>query len=109
MASKPPEGTFERPLQLVRRAFDGPIQGRRLVAYRNRLTSRQAGFYEASFVVAVGLGTIYIAEMDLHASDLIAEPAQCALHGGFDLTAQLRIAIDVPVGIDLDLHDGCLR
>lgn len=109
MASKPPEATFERSLQLVGGTFDSPFQGRRLVAYRDRLTSRQAGLDEASFVVAVGLRAIHIAKMNLHASDLIAKPAHYALHGGFDLTAKLRAALDVPVCIHLDLHDAYLR
>ena len=87
------------------------VQGlgdRRALMFRgNRLQSGQAGLYHATLVVRAGLLAVLVGETDHDAGHAVAETRQHARDRAFDLLGQLRAAVDVVVGVDLNLHNGC--
>ncbi len=73
---------------------------------RDGLAAFEAGFHHAMHVViAAFLVAVFIAQVDLHSRDVIAESAQGTLHCVTNPSGQRLVTFDVTVGIDLDLHD----
>ena len=76
------------------------------MTHGDRLVTRGAGLHDAAHVVVAGFRTAaLVGEVDFHSRDPVAEPAQSPLNNGLDLAGQFRAALDVIVGVDLDLHD----
>jgi hypothetical protein len=95
---------LDQPGQLIGRSVDGLVQGRCLVSDHDWLAAFEAGFHHAAlFVLAVRIA-VFVAQMNLHSRDVIANPAQRTLHYFTDLGGQRLVTFDVMVGIDLYLH-----
>jgi SNF family Na+-dependent transporter len=62
--------------------------------------------HHAALVVLAALVAVLVAEVDFHAGDLVAEPAQGLFHHRFDASGQLLAAFDAVVAIDLNVHGG---
>ena len=101
-----------------RRAGSAPDKGRPaidrlrqrcgMVCHRHRRPAFETGLPHAAFVVRPALAAVFIAQMNFHPGDRLAEVRQRLLNRGTDLYSQRLGAMDVGVGVELDLH-GVLR
>jgi hypothetical protein len=101
----PSEGVLDQSGQLIRSAVDGFIQGRSMVRDRDGLAPFDAGFQHATHGVMTDLlVTIFVAKMDFHSRDMIAEKTQGALHDVTKLSGQRLMSFDVRPAVYLYLH-----
>jgi hypothetical protein len=99
------EGALNHSGQFLCSAVYGLFHGCGLVCDRGGLAAFKAGFHHAPYVVIAALfGAVLIAQVDLHSRDGIADSTQGTFHDATDLSSQCLVALDVTVGIDLDLH-----
>jgi hypothetical protein len=75
------------------------------VAYSDGLQTAKPRFDDAALVaVAEFLAAVYVAEIDLYASNPIAVTTERLLYDALNLIRERCAALDVAVRIDLDLH-----
>jgi hypothetical protein len=98
------EGVFDQAGQLVRRAVDRLMQGRRVEGNRERLMALQTGFHGTTQNVRRGLRSIFIGQMDLHSRDVPTLVAQGVRHDFANMRGKSFAAVDVMIGVDLNLH-----
>jgi hypothetical protein len=100
-----PKGALDHSGQFLCSAVHGLVNGCRLVCNRGGLAAFKTGFHHATYVVIAALfGAVLIAQVDFHSRDGIADSTQGTFHDATDLRSQCLVALDVTVGIDLDLH-----
>jgi hypothetical protein len=68
------------------------------------LAAFEARLHHATFVILAALWAAFVGQVDLYPRDVIAHPAQSALHYAPDLSGQRLVTFDCMVRIDLDLH-----
>jgi hypothetical protein len=66
--------------QLIDSASDSLVQGRSSVSDSDGAPTFEAGFYHAPYIIYTPLAAVYIAQVDLHSSDVIARSLERALH-----------------------------
>jgi hypothetical protein len=66
------------------------------------LVPLEARFHHAAFDMAPAFLAVLVAEVDFHASNMLREVAQGALHRGFGLPGHLFATSDVVICINLD-------
>jgi hypothetical protein len=99
------EGALDHSGQLLCSTVYGLIHGCGQVCDRGGLAAFKAGFHHATYVVIAALfGAVLIAQVNFHSRDGIAESTQGTFHDATDLSGQGFVALDVTVGIELDLH-----
>lgn len=91
--------------EFIGRAGGGVVHGRGVVRGGHRRATLKPGLHDAALVVAHGLGTVLVRQMNLDAGDVRREMAQGRLDDAADMGAQSLAAFDGMVGVDLNLHD----
>jgi len=100
-----PKGGVNGTHQLVDSTIDGLLHSRRLVAHRERLEPGETSLKEAALILcAEFLVAIFVAKVNFHPRDLIAESFQAVPHYGLDLLRQFSIAFDIAIRVDLNDH-----
>ena len=102
----PPELVVDQPGELVGCTTNRLVERGGVVGHRDGLAALEPRFHGAAFVARAGLAAVLVAQVDLHACHLVLEPPQGMFHGGTDVDGQRLAALDVGIGIHLDLH-GC--
>jgi hypothetical protein len=99
------EGTLDHSGQLLCSTVYGLIHGCGQVCDRGGRAAFKAGFHHATYVVIAALfGAVLISQVDFHSRNGIADSTQGTFNDATDLRSQCLVALDVTVGIDLDLH-----
>ncbi len=75
-----------------------------MVAYCYRLVGGEPRLHQAALIVAPGLFAVFIAQVDFDSRDVITEAIQGMAHLGLNPMNQGFMAINVVIGIDLDMH-----
>jgi hypothetical protein len=105
LLAQPPEGVLNQSGQLSCGVVDGLVQGRGLVRDRDGLAAFETGFHHATYgVMAALLVAVFVAQVDLHSCDVIAESAQGTLHYATNVSGARLVNFDVVTGVYLDLH-----
>jgi hypothetical protein len=102
----PPERGLERSLELARSAVDRMVEAAGVVRHGHRRAAIDSRFHDATLVVGCGPAAALVAEVHFDATDAVLHMAQSLLHDRLDVRGQCNMAIDVIVGIGLDLHIG---
>jgi hypothetical protein len=80
-----PKGGFNGTYQLVDSTVDRLLQSRCLVAHRERLEPGETSLKEAALILCAGfLVAIFVAKVNFHPRDLIAEAFQAVFHYGLE-------------------------
>lgn len=99
-----PEGVFDQMAQFVGRAGDRLMQGLRIARHVEGLMPFQPRLHGTTHCVGSALGTVFIAYMDFDAGDMGALMTESVLHDVLNMRGQGLAALNIAVGIDLDLH-----
>jgi hypothetical protein len=98
------EGRLKCSLEL----FDGPLNGifdnAGVMACREGAVARGTGLDHASDIVVSAFVTVDVAEMDFDPCNAVAEPVEGVPHHVLDRLGQRVVALDVAVGVELDVH-----
>lgn len=104
MVVQSPERAIEPMDHLFRRPINRLHNGRGVVGDSNRLMAFEPRFHHAAFVIASAFAGVLVSEMHIQSRDMRAEAFQCAFDGGAHRGSCRLVALDVAIGIDLDLH-----
>jgi hypothetical protein len=96
----PSEEVLDHAGQPFRGAFDGFVHVRCMVCHCDRLATFNAGFHHATQgVVPALLVTVLVAQVDLHARDMLAEEAERTFHDAADEIGHRFVAVYVVIGV----------
>ncbi len=101
---QPTKGALDQVSELVGRSVDGVVHRRGLMGDGGGWAAFKPSFHHATFFVPGGFGPVLVRDVNLHASDVRGEMLQGVFHHAADVGAESFAALDVVVGIDLDLH-----
>lgn len=99
-----PELTIDQPREFVGSAAYCLMQRRSFVGGSDRLTTFKPRLHHAALVVRSTLATVLIAEVDFDPRHAIMEVSQGVFHSCTDMGRERLVALDVSIGIDLNLH-----
>jgi hypothetical protein len=98
------EGAYEEPLHLCSGSGDGRWYVRGVVGDCQRLMMSVTDFETAAFVLRSGLISVFVAEMDFNASELVFKSVQDSVEVGLDQVGEFVVHGDVLIAADLNLH-----
>jgi hypothetical protein len=104
MVVQSPQSALDGSLQFVGSAIDCLVQVRCLVSNGRGLPTLNASFHHATFVILPALMSVFIAQVNFHPCDLLAEAAQGAFDHTLNVICEFLSAFNIAVRIDLDLH-----
>ena len=98
------QSPIDRPHQLLNRRRNRRVDASPLPRHRDRLQAGQSRFHRAPLIVFASLMTILVANVNFHSRHPIAESFQLPRHNGLNVSRQSSAAIDVVIGMNLNLH-----
>lgn len=98
------KSALQSTLQLIDRARICTLKRSGLIAYHFWLAAFQAYFNETALVGISGFVSVTIAEVHLNPGDMLAKAVQTFANLGRNSGRQLFPAVDIFVGVDLNLH-----
>src|SRR5690606_14241221 len=101
---QPPKRAVQRALELPGRAVPRLLDGRRLVAHRDRLQPGEARLEQSALVVRAALDGVVVAQVDLDPRDPPGEAPQRLAQRGLHALGQRGAPLDVAIGVDLHQH-----
>jgi hypothetical protein len=98
------ERVFDQAHQLVRGAIDRQFAGCSLMSDHGGLSTLQAHFHDAPFVVRAVFVAVVIFQVHVYTRDVVAEPTESSFYFAADVGRQGLVALNVVIGIELNLH-----
>jgi hypothetical protein len=99
-----PKTGLQQLLQRLCGAVVSAPQGCAVMAHSHGLAPGASCLHAAPLVVVAGFRAIFVAQMDLHSRDSIAEPVECSADVRLNMARQYFMPFNIMVSVDLDLH-----
>jgi hypothetical protein len=102
------EGGFEVAFHLFSSSGDGLLEVVGFAGDDKRLEASRTDFELAALVLWASFGAVAITEVDFDARELAVEAVEYTMQFAFDKVGEFCMEGDVPVAVDLNLHEPIL-
>ena len=102
------EGGFEMAFHFFSSSGDGLLEVVGFAGDDKRLEASRTDFELAALVLRACLGAVAVAEVDFDPRELLVEAVEYTMQLAFDKAGEFCVKRNVPVAVDLNLHESIL-